>query len=180
MVPNLVQVYQIRYIQSSGVTRGGKGAECPPETCDCEIFPDVSGKKSQGKKGKGVKIEKKRRKTVKGKVENGNGSRKCYKKRWGPFFFFFLLFTFENDGNLFWVYQNGNFLLGKNISRREKKSGKIITLPPQKNTPVTPLIQSHNASDRPKIFQISNWQIKEKFRILMKGFTRILFYPLKK
>ena len=36
-------------------------------------------------------------------------------------------------------------------------------------------IQSHNASDRPKVFQISNWQIKEKFQILMKGFTRILF-----
>ena len=36
------------------------------------------------------------------------------------FFFFFLLFTFENDENLFWVYQNGNFLPGKSISRREK------------------------------------------------------------
>ena len=38
----------------------------------------------QGKKGKGVKIEKKRRKIVKGKVENwkfGNGSRKRKKKR---------------------------------------------------------------------------------------------------
>ena len=36
------------------------------------------------------------------------------------FFFFFFLFTFENDENLFWVYQNGNFLPGKSISRREK------------------------------------------------------------
>ena len=44
---------------------------------------------------------------------------KRQKKRWGPFFFF-LLFTFENDENLFWVYQNGNFLPGKSISRREK------------------------------------------------------------
>ena len=26
----------------------------------------------------------------------------------------------ENEGNLFWVYQNGNFLPGKNISLREQ------------------------------------------------------------
>ena len=32
--------------------------------------------------------------------------------------FFFLLFTFENDENLFWVYQNGNFLPG--IHARKK------------------------------------------------------------
>ena len=30
------------------------------------------------------------------------------------FFFSFFLFTFENDVNLFWVYQNENFLPGKN------------------------------------------------------------------
>ena len=33
-------------------------AECPPETSDREIFADISGKERQGKKGKGVKIEK--------------------------------------------------------------------------------------------------------------------------
>ena len=55
----------------SGVTgRGGRGSECPSETSDREMFADVSGKKMQGKKGNGVKIEKKRRKIVKGKVEN--------------------------------------------------------------------------------------------------------------
>ena len=48
----------------SGVTGG---AECPPETSDREIFTDVWGKKRQGEKGKGVKIEKKRRKIVKRK-----------------------------------------------------------------------------------------------------------------
>ena len=53
-------------------------------------------------------------------------------------FCFCLLFTFENDGNLFCVYQNGNFLPGKSISRREKNQEK--TLPPQKNMPVTPLL----------------------------------------
>ena len=49
---------------------GGRGAECPPETSDQEIFAYISGKKREGKNGKGVKIEKKRRKIVKGKVEN--------------------------------------------------------------------------------------------------------------
>ena len=52
-------------------------------------------------------------------------------KRGEDLFFFLWLFTFENNGNLFWVYQNMNFLLGK-------KSGKI-TLPPQKNMPIMPL-----------------------------------------
>ena len=42
------------------------------------------------------------------------------------FFFFFFFFAFENDGNLFWVYQNGNFLQGKSISRREKNQEKWL------------------------------------------------------
>ena len=56
--------------------------------------------------------------------------------------FYLIFFTFQNDENLFWGYQNRNFLPGKSISHREmlcemlfptrkKKSGKI-TLPPQK------------------------------------------------
>ena len=57
------------------------GGKCPPETSDREIFADVSGKKRQGKKGQGVKIEKKRKKIVKGRWKVGNGSRKRYKKR---------------------------------------------------------------------------------------------------
>ena len=55
------------------------------------------------------------------------------------FFFFFLLFTFEKDGNLFWVYQNGKFLPGKKHFTPGKKSGKM-TFPPQKNMPVAPLV----------------------------------------
>ena len=39
----------------------------------------------------------------------------------GKDLFFSFFFTFENDENLFWVYQNGNFLQGKSISRRGKK-----------------------------------------------------------
>ena len=47
------------------------------------------------------------------------------------FFFFSLLFTFQNDWNLFWVYQNGNFLPGKSISGLEKIR-KTDSPPPQR------------------------------------------------
>ena len=65
-------IFQKSYpnIQGSGVTGRGAGGRVPPETSDRNIFAAVSGKERQGKKGKGVKIEKKRRKIVKGKVEN--------------------------------------------------------------------------------------------------------------
>ena len=56
---NNMQVLELKYLVSV-------------ETYDREIFADVSRKKRQGKKGKGVRIEKKRRKIVKGKVENWN------------------------------------------------------------------------------------------------------------
>ena len=52
--------------------RQGAGGRVPPETSDREIFADVSGKRRQGKKGKEVKMDKKRRKIVNGKVENWN------------------------------------------------------------------------------------------------------------
>ena len=65
--------------------------------------------------------------------------------RRGPFFFFFFFFFFHFSkplkfvlGPRFWVYQNGNFVPGKRMLRREKKSGKI-TLPPLKNIPLTSL-----------------------------------------
>ena len=54
------------------------------------------------------------------------------------FFFFFLLLTFQNHENLFWVYQNGNFLPGKSISRRERNQEKLFC-PSRKKSPVTPL-----------------------------------------
>ena len=38
--------------------RGWAGGRVPPETSDREIFADVSGKKSQGKKEKGGKLRK--------------------------------------------------------------------------------------------------------------------------
>ena len=48
----------------------GGETECPPETSDWEISADLSRKKWQGKNGKGGKVEKNRRKIVKGEVEN--------------------------------------------------------------------------------------------------------------
>ena len=123
----------------SGVT-GGQGAACPPETSDREISADLSGKnEARRKTEKGVKWRRKG-KLEKGRwkiemeieMEEGKSSKMIRVT------FFFLLFTFQNDENLFWVYQNGNFLLGKSISRRKKiwkndfaPSGKI---------PVTPLL----------------------------------------
>ena len=95
----------------------------PPETFDQEIFADLPGKKRQGKCKRGENEEEKKEncKREGGKLKKEGKS--CKMSR-GPFFFFFffffLLFTFQNDKNLFWVYQNGNFLSGKSISCREK------------------------------------------------------------
>ena len=54
----------------SGVTGGGQGAECPPETSDGKIFAALPGKNRQGKMEKG-EIEKKRRKII---TRSGNRS----------------------------------------------------------------------------------------------------------
>ena len=81
---------------------------------------------------------------VKGRLKIGNGSRKSSKKDLRTFFFFFFFFFFlcfsllKTTEICFGSTKMGNFLPGKRISRREKKSGKI-TLPTQKNMPVTPL-----------------------------------------
>ena len=126
--------------------RGGRGGRVPPRDFWPGNFCWRIGKKEARKKGK-----------LRKKVENLKWKQKTLEKEVRTFFFF-LLFTFENDENLFWVYQNGNFLPGKSISRREKKSGKM-TLPPQKNMPVTPLPPPPPML---KIF-LSLWIIKNTF-----------------
>ena len=73
--------------------RRGRGGEVPPETSDREISANLTGKKWQGKMVKGAKIEKKRKKIEKAKVEIENGRWKSYKMRRGPSFFFFFLLT---------------------------------------------------------------------------------------
>ena len=151
-----MQIIMLHDHPGSGVTgggrgEGGRGQSAPPPTSDREISADLSGKKRQGKNGKRGKMEKKRRKIVKGKMEEGKSS----KMRRRPFFFSFLflfcfvlfcflLFTFfQNDENLFWVHQNGNFYREKGI-HAGKKSGKM-TLPSQKKKfLLRPCILEHN------------------------------------
>ena len=97
------------------------------------VSADLLGKERQGKKGK---MEQKRRKIEKVKVEKWKWFEEKLPK-WGEdhlffvvclflflflfcLFVCFLLFTFQNHWNLFWVYQNGTFLPGKSISRGNK------------------------------------------------------------
>ena len=61
----ILSVYPI-----SGVTGGGRGQSSPLRLLTGKFLLTYREKKRQGKMGKGVKIEKKRRKIVKGKVEN--------------------------------------------------------------------------------------------------------------
>ena len=82
-------------------------------------------------------MEKKRKKIEKGKVENWKWKEEKSQNKERTYFFFFFV-TFQNHWNLFWVYQNGNFPPGKSISCRKKIQEKM-TLPPQKNFPLTPL-----------------------------------------
>ena len=106
--------------EGSGVTGGGQGGRVPPETCDWEIFADVSGKKRQGKKEKGVKIEKKRMKIVKGKVENLKLKRKSY-----IYIYIFLTFQITKRRKFVLGLPKWEFLPGKSISRREKNQEKL-------------------------------------------------------
>ena len=57
----------------------------------------------------------------------------------GTFFFSLSLFTFENDRNLFWVYQNGDFLREKTFHGGEKFR-KNDFAPSEKYACYTPLI----------------------------------------
>ena len=76
--------------RNSGVTGGGcgQGAECPPETSDREISPDLPGKKRQGKMERGWKLRRKEGKLSKGRCKIENGRWKSYKMR-GLFCFYF-------------------------------------------------------------------------------------------
>ena len=81
----------IKRCMVSGVTggEGRRGAECPQRFLTGNFL--LTYREKTGK-GKGEKIEKKRMKMVKRKVENWkwkNGSRKSYKRWWGLFAFHF-------------------------------------------------------------------------------------------
>ena len=95
--------------------RRGGGTGFPSETSDREISADLSGKDFKwGKKKENWKSEGEKFKMEGGLEKIQNEER-----------IFFFFFTFQNDWNLFWVYQNGNFLLWKSISRRRGKMRKM-------------------------------------------------------
>ena len=86
-VQSYSEVFITKFCWESGFLRGSHGEVPPgqwrnrqgqsaPQTSEREIFADVSGKNKERKKGKGVKIEKKRSKMVKGRLKIGNLSRK--------------------------------------------------------------------------------------------------------
>ena len=81
-----------------------------PRGSDREKFAEVLGKKRQEKKGKGVKIEKKRRKIV---IKRGED-------------IFFLLFTFEKTEICLGSTKIGIFYRDESISRREKNQEKLL------------------------------------------------------
>ena len=103
--------------------RGGRGGRVPPQRL-------LTGKFLLTYREKRGKEKRERGENWVEKVENWKWKQENVRKRGEDlfffFFFFFLLFTFENDENLFWVYQNGNFLPGKSISRREKNQEKWL------------------------------------------------------
>ena len=126
-----------------------------------------------------------------------NGRRKSYERRRGLFvlfcfvlwfLFFFLSFFFcfslfrttescfrstkMGIFYLFWVYQNGNFLSGKSISRQEKNQEKM-TLPPLRNIPVTPLIFMVH-SKRKWAIKVSNSKIFENSYVRGLKVTNLL------
>ena len=109
------------------------------------VYIATSGKERQGKKGTWAwwgKWSRKEGKSKQGRWKIENERRKSYKMRRGLFFFCFcffvfcfcflflfcfVFFTFQNQcWNLFWVYQNRNFLPGKSISRWEKNQEKWL------------------------------------------------------
>ena len=79
-------------------------------------------------------------------------------------FIYFLLFTFENDGNLF-----GSTKMGKSISRLEKIRKNYFA--PQKNMPVMPLGWPRGWPRR-----LTPW-LTENFVVVMRGITTIFVLP---
>ena len=103
-----------------GQWRNSRGRVPPPRTSHREISADLPGKERQGK------MEKKGRKSKKGRwiTENWRGDKLQTEER--IFFLLFLHLIFQNHWNLFWVFQNKNFLLGKSVSHWEKNQEKWL------------------------------------------------------
>ena len=80
----------------SGVTgRGHWGQSAPQRLLTGKFLPTYREKKRQGKQGKGVKIEKKRRKILKGKMENWKWKVEKLQNEEKTFSFFIFLSLFK-------------------------------------------------------------------------------------
>ena len=129
-------LYEKQYkTKPSGVTGGGggRGAEWPLRLLTGIFY--LPGKKEASKKWKRGKWRRKEGKLYKGRWKIENGRRETFQNEERAFFV-----HFSNDSNLFWVYQIGNFLPGKSISRRETNQEKWLC-PLRKNfllRPCTP------------------------------------------
>ena len=87
---------------TSGVTGGGRGHSAPQKVLTGKFLLTYREKRGKEKKGKGWKMEKKRRNIIKGKMENWKW-KKGKVRKWNErrkmrrrFFFFLFLFTFQN------------------------------------------------------------------------------------
>ena len=107
---------------------GGRG-QSAPETSDREIFADVSGKKRQGKKGKGWKLRRKEGNCkMKGEkfemevvkiIKSGEDFFFLFFFSFS-FFFFFFCFSLLKTTEICFRLPKWKFSTGKNILRREK------------------------------------------------------------
>ena len=136
--PDKGQIYS-----GSGVTGGGGvGVQSEPQRLlTGKFLLTYWEKRGKEKREKGWKLRRKGGKLEMEEQENviNGGEDFSFFSFFFFFFFFFFCFSLLKTTKIcFWVYQNANFLPGKSISRRGKKSRKM-TLPPQKNTPDTPL-----------------------------------------
>ena len=111
--------------------QAGGVAGCPPDTSHQEVSTNLLEKRGKETRENG---EEKNENRKKGRWKIENGRRKSDKMKRGPF----LLFTFQNHLNLFWVYQMRIFYREKSF-HAGKISGKM-TLPPFKNIPLMPLV----------------------------------------
>ena len=106
--------------------------------------------KRQGKKGKGVKIEKKRRKIVKGKVEKLQSEKR-------PFYFIYFLllllsfFLISFYLILFYFFASHFSKTPKFVLGLPNWKFSTVTLPLQKHFPVTALVK-HRSGIRPCVF----------------------------
>ena len=123
---------------TSGET--GRGAEYPQRFLTEKFLLIYREKRGKERNEKGVKAEKKRRKKEKCKREGGKLKMEGGKvTKWGEDFFFFLAFYYSKPlkfvlGLPKWKFSTRK----KHFTPGKKKKGKM-TMPTQKNFPVTPL-----------------------------------------